>query len=287
VTLLKEMLSGHDLIAYLDFSPASYIFTHLPRILRPGTKTILHVEGVGAELESALRMLSFLYHGVIPNCDSYTAITECVARAISPHIPHPPKYVLPVGVDLSSFSPRVARRDSDTTVLFAATVMENKRPLLVVEAAGHFPEVKFRLVGPGRHGYEKVVGQRIHELGLCNVSLDGPKSQTELAEVMKQSDVFILPSQSEGLPRVTLEAAASGLPCVVFLDYETPSVVDGVTGFQVATVEEMLEKLGLLIADAGLRKTMGQAARKHAEQFDWNLVSRHWEEAYLSIAAGK
>jgi glycosyltransferase involved in cell wall biosynthesis len=102
---------------------------------------------------------------------------------------------------------------------------------------------------------------------------------------MQESDVFLLPSRNEGLPKVTLEAAACGLPCIVFRDYETPSVDDGVTGFQVNTSEEMMEKLGLLLENAQLRESMGNAGRKVAERFEWDSVAKLWQDAYLRIAS--
>jgi glycosyltransferase involved in cell wall biosynthesis len=73
----------------------------------------------------------------------------------------------------------------------------------------------------------------------------------------------------------------------VFRDYETPSVIDGVTGFQVETVEEMMQALEKLIADSCLRERMGTAARKHIEKFDWDPVSKQWQSAYLEIAANQ
>ena len=170
-------------------------------------------------------------------------------------------------------------------VLFAGTVVERKGPHYVVDAAAQFPQATFRLVGAGRDGFAEVLQQRIAQRGLNNVKLEGPKSQSQMADIMRESDIFLLPSRLEGLPKVTLEAAASGLPCIVFRDYETPSVVDGVTGFQVGTLEEMMSALGRLISDRSLRERMGVAARRHAEKFDWDKVSRQWEIAYLEIAA--
>jgi glycosyltransferase involved in cell wall biosynthesis len=108
-----------------------------------------------------------------------------------------------------------------------------------------------------------------------------------MVEIMRNSDIFLLPSRLEGIPKVTLEASATGLPCIVFRDYETPSVVDGITGFQVATLEDMMRALGKLIEDRSLRQRMGAAAREHMEKFDWNVVSRQWQSAYLEIAAAQ
>jgi glycosyltransferase involved in cell wall biosynthesis len=102
--------------------------------------------------------------------------------------------------------------------------------------------------------------------------------QAQLAAVMRESDLLLHPSRVEGVPKVTLEGAATGLPCVIFDDYQTPSVVDGLTGFQVKTFDEMLERLKLLIADPALRQKMGTAAATHAHAFDWTHVTGRWAE---------
>jgi D-inositol-3-phosphate glycosyltransferase len=125
--------------------------------------------------------------------------------------------------------------------------------------------------------------RRYLELNLPNVSFEDPVPQHQLAEAMRESDVFLLPSRVEGVPKVTLEAAAAGLPCIVFDDYQTPSVVDGITGFQVKTFEEMLERLQLLIQDSALRDKMGACAVCHARQFEWDSVAARWAETLDSV----
>jgi len=145
--------------------------------------------------------------------------------------------------------------------------------------------VKFRIIGPARQGFDQVLRSRVLELKIGNVAIEGARSQEAIAQAMRDSDIFLLPSRLEGLPKVTLEAAACGLPCIVFRDYETPSVVDGVTGYQVSTNSEMIEKLGLLLENPQLRKKMGTAGKNLAENFDWDRVVRHWQDAYLKIAA--
>ena len=64
-------------------------------------------------------------------------------------------------------------------------------------------------------------------------------------------------------------------------------MIDGVTGFQVATVEDMMQALEKLIADRSLRERLGAAGRKHMEKFDWKVVSSQWQNAYLEIAAAQ
>jgi glycosyltransferase involved in cell wall biosynthesis len=285
--ILKEMVSGYDVIGYMDYSPASYTFLRLPRSLRRGAKAVLHAEAPSAQLVNPSRTLRFLYDGVFPRCDFYTGITEFVARDVYDKFGKKVSHILPVGVDTSFFTPPAARTNSIPVVLFAGTVIERKGPQIVVDAAAHFPNAVFRIVGAAREGFDKVLRQRIDRFGLRNVTLDGPKTQSQLLEIMRDSDIFVLPSRLEGIPKVSLEAAATGLPCVVFHDYRTPSVVDGVTGFQVGTSEEMMQVLNKLIVDRSLRNQMGKKAREHVEKFNWDNVSQQWQNAYLEIAASR
>lgn len=285
--ILREMLAGYDLIAYVDYSPASYLFLHLPRLFRGKTKTVFHAEAPAAQMVNPSRTLKFFYDGVAPRCDVYTGITEFVADDVRRTLGRKVSYILPVGVDMKFFCSPVARANLSPTVLFAGTIIERKGPQFLIEAAAQFPHVTFRIVGAGREGFEQKLARKIAESGLKNVRLEGPQSQSQMLETMRASDIFLLPSRMEGIPKVTLEAAATGLPCVVFRDYETPSVVDGITGFQVRTTEEMMQALGRLIADRLLRERMGFAARAHVAAYDWDLVSKMWQKAYLEIAAMK
>jgi glycosyltransferase involved in cell wall biosynthesis len=284
--LLRAMLSGYDILAYMDYSPASYMFVHLPRAMRRRTKTVHHAEGPANLEDDEPAMLKFLYRGVVSKCDVYTAITDWVAHDYATILRRHADYILPVGVSNEFFASAPVALNRNTAVLFVGTLVKRKEPLHIIDAAARFAKVHFRMIGADRDGYGKLIENKIAELGLRNVILEGGKSQVQIAQAMRESDIFILPSRLEGLPKVTLEAAASGLPCIVYRDYETPSVVDGVTGFQVSTQEEMMNKLGLLIADPLLRKRMGIAARQHAGRFDWNEIAGRWERAYLDIAAG-
>ena len=285
--IFKEMLAGYDIIAYINYSPASYLFLHLPRAIRRRTKAVLHAEAPAAQIMNPSRASRFLYEGIFPNCDFYTGLTEFIAQDVYSALKKRVSHVLSLGVDTSLFSPPSERTNPAPVVLFAGTLIERKGPQHLLDAAAQFPNVTFRLVGASREGFDQVLRQRIAQSALKNVTLDGPKTQSQMVDIMRESDVFLLPSRLEGMPKVTLEAAATGLPCIVFRDYETPSVIDGVTGFQVATLEDMMQALGKLVADRSLRERMGTAARKHMEKFDWNVVSSQWQSAYLEIAAAQ
>lgn len=85
---------------------------------------------------------------------------------------------------------------------------------------------------------------------------------------LEGSDVFVLASLWEGFPRSILEAMRASLPVVVSdVGGVRESVVDGRSGFVVPPrdVQALADRLKLLIADADLRRSLGEAGRARYE----------------------
>lgn len=88
-------------------------------------------------------------------------------------------------------------------------------------------------------------------------------------DLLAKTDIFVLPSYSEGLPIAVLEALASGLAVITTPVGGIPEVVkDGYNGFLIApgNVDALTEKILLLATDERICNTMGQRSRKFAEQ---------------------
>ena len=107
--------------------------------------------------------------------------------------------------------------------------------------------------------------------------------QEEIYQWMRECDIFVLPSRLEGFGKVTIEAGATGLPAIIFSDYQSTAVVDGVTGFQVAAFGEMYDRVELLMRDRDLRLRMGEAAAEYVKQFSWDHITKKWEDVFTRI----
>ena len=274
--ILREMLGPYDFIVYIDLSPASYVYLHFPRSLRRSTRSVLCIEGTSGNLEGVSSMVRKYADYGLRQADVRTAVSPYVAGEIQGLCGIKTDFVIPVGVDTKVFFPPAERHHASPTVLFVGHLIKRKGADLVLEAAQRFPQAFFRLIGNVRDDFGRKLLSQDERVKLPNVRIEKAMPQAQLAEAMRESDIFLLPSRIEGMPKVTLEAAAAGLPSIVFNDYETPSVVDGDTGFQVGTREEMLQRLQLLIDDASLRQKMGAAAARHARQFDWDRIAAQW-----------
>ena len=287
--MVRHMLGRYDAMFYLRMSRADTIFRGLRRRLG-GSKVLI------APVESQLDVLD---SGLVPPevgrfWDEVAELADVVV-ANSPYVAETyrdrygaPAEVIVNGVDAGAFRRLAAehRPPGDRVrVVFAGTLQERKHPELVLEAARLFPDAEFVLIGDGP--LRPLLERTKEEQGLANVELLRSRSYDDYARLLVTADVFLFPSRIEGLPRVTLEAAAAGIPAVVFDDYRAASVVHGTSGFMVATEEEMMAGLGQLIGDRELRRRMGAAAAEHARGFDWAVVIEQWERLFEASVRGR
>ncbi len=178
--------------------------------------------------------------------------------------------------------PAEARRPkSKLTVLYAGSFQARKRLNVVIHEAANRPSIEFRLAGKGEREEEETCRSLVNELGCRNVTFVGHLPQPELAEEMRKADVFLFPSVIEGHPQVLGQAAACGLPAVAMEKYHPDYVVHGETGYLVRSESELSDKLGLLLSDQDLRLKMSAAAARHVLQFDWDKVTRDWENVFV------
>lgn len=102
----------------------------------------------------------------------------------------------------------------------------------------------------------------------------------ELSQAYASGDVFVMPSESETLGLVVLEAMSSGVPVVGARAGGIPDIIpsedEGKTGFlfNPGDVVDCLSKLEPLLRSPELRETMGKAARKEMEKHDWRAATR-------------
>lgn len=126
------------------------------------------------------------------------------------------------------------------------------------------------------------------ELGVEGaVSFLGFRSDAD--ELAGGADVFLLPSLTEGLPGVVLEAAAREVPAVAWdVGGVREAIEDGRTGFVTAPgdMDAFVERVTRLVEDPALARRMGSAARDMVrERFDIARIAAAFEDLYQNIIA--
>jgi glycosyltransferase involved in cell wall biosynthesis len=110
----------------------------------------------------------------------------------------------------------------------------------------------------------------------------------DLAAAFASADAFFLPSRTETLGLVLLEAMAAGCPVVTPLAGGTSDVVqDGVTGFlyDPASPTGAVDAIRKLLFDKELRAEMAKSARADAEQWGWGAATYQLEQYYRRVLA--
>jgi glycosyltransferase involved in cell wall biosynthesis len=232
------------------------------------------------------------------------AAVHCVSAAIcleaTRHGLDPAKgRVIRSGVDTARFSPGERPEDPRLRVISVGQLKWVKNhddgikavALLVV----HGVPVSYEIAGgePPREGRNPSDRARllylIHDLGLEeHVRLLGRLSHDGARDLMRRSDVLLLPSLSEGIANCVLEAMACALPVVVAdCGGMTEAVTDGVEGLVCPrrSPEALAAALHRIWAEPGLARRLGDAGRRRiASEFTVAAETAAYRRLYTEVA---
>jgi glycosyltransferase involved in cell wall biosynthesis len=134
---------------------------------------------------------------------------------------------------------------------------------------GVYPDVDFKVYGTGELFAQLVLQARQLRLNDEEIFVGAFSDRNQLAEIMAETDIFLLSSVLEGQPVVLMEAMAYGLPIVATAVGGIPELIqNGVNGLlcNPADSEDLARKLMMLIEDPALRTKLGASARLSYEK---------------------
>lgn len=116
-----------------------------------------------------------------------------------------------------------------------------------------------------------------------------PGFRPDVRALLHEADIFVLPSHTEGLPNVVLEAFACQKPVVATAVGGTPEVVrQGRDGCLVSPgdMKGLAEAIAALAASPELRREMGESGYEHVRaRFDYASQTARYLETYADLAA--
>ena len=203
-------------------------------------------------------------------------------------------YVHGVGVDLkqyaknnfqdeSSIRKELGISESDAVITCVAELIERKNHGFLLDGwkklTKQYSDVHLLLVGAAEKMavlQRKVKDEKLERVHFLGFLRDMPK-------ILKETDIAVLVSRHEGLPKCIMEAMAMGLPVVASNVRGNRDLVEnGRTGFlvELGDIPGLIRAMERLILDPALRADMGAAGRNKIQDYSQDRVLAEMSSIY-------
>ena len=217
-------------------------------------------------------------------------ILLCANSVVTFH-PQPPKLlrrlgiakktrVIPTGIEVENYKLQTTNSKNSLTVTYVGRLESVKGVDDFLAAAvplkEDFPDLTIQVVGWYKEGHP-LVAQYQRQARFTGLRDDIP-------EVLSASDIFVLPSYSEGLSNALMEAMCSSCACIATdVGGNAFLLQNGVSGFLYTPGdrEALRAHIRRLLEDKAKRSLLGEAARKRIDtEFSWEVVGKKYESLF-------
>jgi len=261
-----------------------------------GRKVLLHIHG--GRLDTFLagwgRMSAGAILAMLRMADAIVVLSEIQKKPFHDHGLDDRIHVMPNMIAAGRYTPADRLRTDQTAsfhVVFTASHFVREKGIYeLIEAAEKITDrdcgMHFILIGGGEE--IKAVRDRIHATGLSgHFTLTGFISRSAIRRILTESDLFVLPSYSEGFPYVILEAMACALPVIGTPVGAVPEIIrEGENGYLVPAQNAgvLSERMDFLYRHRKTGKKMGQNNRRKIEnQYQPAVVAQKYIQLYRTI----
>lgn len=266
------IFNKYDVVIVNRFWSRAHGLAKINRFLRNGRKVIVPIVNQVPYEEPAF---SHFKSGNV----NFFAISDKIKQGIRNYLNvDVPVVHLCYDLCMFNYEPHYNKRKK---IICVSSLQARKQPFLFANLAKETPEADFMWVGDGY--YISMLKEKIKNENISNLKMTGIMTQSELANLLPNCDIFILPSIHEGFPNVIAEAMASGLPVIAFNTYGPEAVINDKTGYVVKSEFEMLERLKYLISNEAVLKDFSENARKRAMDFEGSNIIHELEDYIENI----
>lgn len=233
-----------------------------------GIPYVIYVLGSDWSIARNRRIGGVFFRQALKKCSTVITQSNIIKNDILNRFPRSRIEVVPNGLALPH------KKANGDKIVFLGRLNKVKGIEYLIDAVRRIencPELVIAGAGPE----ESALKSRAEGL---NVKFAGriPKAD----DLYMQGKIFVLPSLSEGLPQVILEAMSFGLPVIATRVGGIPDVIDhGRTGFLVepGNSDAIREHIEILLADEALRRRMSEACLEEVEKYSWKHIAARIE----------
>lgn len=234
----------------------------------------------------------FYVNQLIKSADLFHVLSEREKKSVIQIRKNAKILISPNGV-LPGDIPDIKKRDDKKlNILYLGRLHKKKGIEIFLKSIARMPaeslnDIRLRVVGWGQKNYVDHLNHLVDHLKLGNtVIFLGQQYGKEKDDILQSSDVFVLPSLSEGLPMSVLEAWSAGLPTLITrncgFDEEMNQEFVFEIGHNEGVIREQIARL-LKLTKVDLFN-LGLLARQHVQsKYSWNEIGAEMASAYRSI----
>lgn len=115
------------------------------------------------------------------------------------------------------------------------------------------------------------------------VEFVGVIRRSELSNFLSSSDIFVLPTKSEGLPRVLIEAMANGLPCISTNVSGIPELLDSDFLVDYNDVKGLCDRIVKLLTNCELYNNAAENNYNKALQYESTVLQNRRDRFYMQL----
>lgn len=190
--------------------------------------------------------------------------------------------VIPTGIDASQYESHPSNEGVTITYVGRLESVKGVDDFLValVPLKQEYPQLTIQVVGWYKD-HHPLVEEYQREVVFTGLRHDIP-------DIMAGSDIFVLPSYSEGLSNALMEAMSSSCACIATeVGGNRYLIQNGISGFLYppGDREALQAHAKRLLDDKAKRQALGVAARERIEtQFDWQVVAKQYQALFTSLS---
>lgn len=190
--------------------------------------------------------------------------------------------ILYLGVESKLFESIKSRRSELKQIIMVGNDLLRKGVFDYIELSHQFPDLQFHLVGSGNGKID--IENELKKRKLNNFIFHGFINQDEIVKLLAKVQLHILPSKSEGFPKVILENACAGIPSIVYNDYGAQEwITNRANGFVVSDLNEIVETIHLLKNNPNLLTKVSINSIELGRSFDWSVKIKFWEKQFSKL----
>jgi glycosyltransferase involved in cell wall biosynthesis len=195
--------------------------------------------------------------------------------------------IIPNGVDLRGLPARVENKNGAARIVFVGRLVPQKNPQHVVTALAALQDLPWKCTLLGDGPLRKQVEMEIDRHGLEDrFTMPGWVAPQDVLSWYAKSDILLLPSRSEGLPVVGVQALAMGLALVLSTAGGNVELVkNGENGFlfDPGDIDTLVSGLRILLGDPQRLLKASKHSLELAKRFDIELVVKQYEALFEQI----